>query len=88
MRRALVQIERPVFGGGKPAIGVADFRLKGIDEIDAEIMYVRKSDGRRSYPNRFRMSVNKLKEYPTRTVGSGVQLYVAPVSDWTEVFDE
>lgn len=82
MRTVRVELQKPIYNGGNPHIGIADFRLKGADLVEAEIMYVRKSDGRRSYPEKFVMSVTKLMTYPTQIVGSGVKLFVAPLGDW------
>lgn len=81
MRTGKVELKAPIWKSGHPEIGVADFRLKGVDQIEAEILYTRK-DGTRSYPNKYLMSVRKLLTYPTQVVGSGVKLYVAPLEDW------
>jgi hypothetical protein len=84
MRIVRVEIQRPIWGGGKPAIGVADFRAKGADVIEAEIMYKRK-DGTRSYPDKYHMPVSALVNYPIQVVGGGVKLFVAPLADWEVV---
>lgn len=81
MREALVEIKQPIWGGGEPKIGVADFRLKMIDRIKVKITYKRK-DGTESYPGVYTMLVKDLLKYPVQVVGSGVKLHVAPLSDW------
>lgn len=81
----MIDIQRPIWGGGQPKIGVADFRLGG-NTIDVRIGYTRK-DGTKSYPGIYRMLASKLRTYPTQIVGSGVLLYVAPIADW-EHLDE
>lgn len=81
MRRTLVEIQKPIWGGGRPAIGIADFRIKGVDVVDVEILYER-ADGTRSYPGTYSMPAEKLVKYPIQTVKSGVKLFVAPLSDW------
>lgn len=81
MREALVEIQKPIWGGGRPQIGVADFRLKSVDRIKVKIAYTRK-DGTESYPDTYAMAVSKLLTYPTQVVGGGVKLYVAPIADW------
>lgn len=82
MRTVRVELRRPIWLGGKPSIGIADFKLRGADQIEAEILYTRK-DGGRSYPDKYYMAVEKLKTYPTQVVGGGVTLHVAPLSDWS-----
>ena len=81
MRETTVNIKKPIWGGGKPQIGVADFRVKGVDRVNVVIDYTRK-DGEKSYPGTYSMLAEKLVKYPTQIVGSGVKLYVAPLSDW------
>ena len=81
MREILVHIQKPIWGGGKPKIGVADFRVNGADIIKVKIDYARK-DGRESYPDVYKMLATKLVTYPVQVVGGGVKLYVAPLQDW------
>lgn len=86
MREILVKIQKPIWGGGKPQIGIADFRVEQADKVNVEIEYTRK-DGTKSYPDTYSMLVSKLKTYPTQVVGGGVTLYVAPLKDWETGFD-
>lgn len=81
MRENLVEIRGPIWNGGKPQIGIADFRIKSIDKVRVKITYKRK-DGTESYPDIYTMLVSKLLTYPVQIVGGGVKLYVAPLSDW------
>ena len=81
MRRRHVEIKKPIWGGGRPAIGIADFRVLGVDVIDVEILYER-ADGTRSYPGKYSMPIEKLMKYPKQTVRGGVKLFVAPLGDW------
>lgn len=81
MRTTKVELKKPIWNGGKPCIGVAQFRLNSVDRVEVEIMYTRK-DGTRSYPDIYVMDVAKLVTYPTQVVGNNVKLYVAPLSDW------
>lgn len=77
----LVEIQKPIWNGGKPHIGVADFRIKGADIVKVKIGYTRK-DGTKSFPEVYSMPASKLLTYPTQIVGAGTTLYVAPLSDW------
>jgi hypothetical protein len=86
MPATYVEIQKPIWGGGTPKIGVADFRLGGANAVRVKITYRRK-DGRESYPGFYEMSVKRLMTYPKQTVGSGVQLYVAPLYDWEYIPD-
>lgn len=81
MRTILVKLQKPIFFGGSPKLGVADFRLKGVDRVEVEIDYTRK-DGTKSYPDTYTMPASKLTKYPTQIVNGGVRLHVAPLSDW------
>lgn len=81
MRRTRVEIKKPIWGGGRPQIGVADFRVRGVDWVDVEILYTRK-DGERSYPGIYSMAAEQLVKYPVQVVGAGVRLFVAPLEDW------
>lgn len=81
MREILVELQKPIWGGGSPKIGVADFRLNGSDIVNVKIGYTRK-DGTQSYPDTYTMSTSDLIKYPTQVVGGGVKLHVAPISDW------
>ena len=82
MRTGKIEIRAPLWGGGRPNIGIADFRIKGLDVIEAEIIYVRKTDGLRSYPGTYSMKVSEITQYPTQIVRGGVKLYVVPLEDW------
>lgn len=85
MRTIRVQINRPIFGGGSPAIGIAEYKLTGVDVVEVEIMYTRKSDGQKSWPHIYKMTVQKLKSFPTQVVRGGVRLFVAPLGEWDVV---
>lgn len=85
MRKVRIQIERPQWSGGSPVIGVAEYRIASADMVEVEIMYIRKKDGKRSWPNLFQMTVEKLRTYPSQIVGGGVKLFKAPLGDWKEV---
>lgn len=87
MREILVEIDKPIWGGGKPQIGIADFRVEQADKVNVQIVFTRK-DGTRSYPDTYSMLVSKLKNYPTQRVRGGVTLYVAPLKDWETEFDK
>lgn len=79
----MIEIRAPIWGGGKPKLGIATFRV-GDGLIQVKITYTRK-DGRESYPGHYEMDSNKLKKYPIQIVRGGVQLYVAPLDDWEYV---
>lgn len=81
MRRVNYPIKFPIWSGGKRAVGIADFRLNGADEIAVTIDYKRK-DGTLSFPHTYVMSTAKLRTYPIQIVGGGVRLHVAPLVDW------
>lgn len=76
-----VEIKEPIWNGGNPAIGIADFRVKGADRIIAKISY-KKEDGTLMFPETYIMGAGKLKSYPTKVVGKGIKVYVAPLTDW------
>lgn len=82
MRTIRVQLNKPIFGGGRPAIGIAEYKLSSADIVEVEIMYRRKKDGQKSWPYIYRMLVSKLRGYPTQVVSGGVKLFVAPLGDW------
>lgn len=82
MRTGRVSIEKPIWNGGQPHIGIADFRCRGLDLVEVEILYTRKSDGKRSYDGLYSMKVADLMKSPTQTVRGGVKLYVAPLHEW------
>lgn len=84
MSTVRVELRKPIWNGGQPHIGIADWRLKNYSHVEAVIEYTRK-DGSKSYPDVYRMEVEKLKTYPTQVVGSGTRLFVAPLSDWEVV---
>lgn len=85
MRTGRVQINKPIFKGGNPEIGVAEYRLKGLDFVEVEILYTRKSDGKKSWPYIYKMAVEKLMTYPQQIVAAGVKLRVAPMRDFDVV---
>ena len=87
MSSILVELQKPIWGGGFPQIGVAEYRLQGADEVLVDILYTRK-DGTRSYPDRYKMKTSKLTSYPIQVVGGGVRLYVAPLKDWEVIHKE
>lgn len=82
MRTVRIQIKAPVWGGGRPAIGVATFRVNGQDMVEVEILYTRK-DGNRSYPDIYFLPVQEVVKFPQKTVGGGVRLYVVPLEKWS-----
>lgn len=81
MSTARIELKKPIWGGGSPKLGVADFRIKGVNTVEVVVEYERK-DGTKSYPGVYRMPAEKLVTYPTQIVGSGVRLFVAPLEDW------
>lgn len=81
MSSILVELKKPIWGGGKPQLGIADYKLQGADTVLVDILYTRK-DGTKSYPDRYSMKTTKLLTYPTQIVGGGVKLHVAPLQDW------
>lgn len=81
MRTVKVDIQKPIWNGGRPHIGIADFRVKSADLVQVDIGYTRK-DGTKSYPDRYQMLVSNLVKYPVQVVAGGVRLYVAPLADW------
>ena len=87
MSNVLVELVKPIWGGGIRSIGVAEFRVQGFDTVEVEFTYTRK-DGIKSFPDHYKMRVSKLLTYPTQTVGGGVKLYVSPMSDWEIVQKE
>lgn len=82
MRTIRVQIQKPQWMGGNPHIGIAEYKLSNADIVEVEILYVRKKDNQRSWPYLYRMTVEKLRTYPTKIVSGGVKLFVAPLGDW------
>ncbi len=78
----MIELRKPIWNGGKPHIGVADFRIGSQGNCQVKIRYVRKSDGEESYPGWYEMDCNKLRKYPVQVVGGGVKLHVAPLEDW------
>lgn len=81
MRQTLVSIKSPIWNGGRPHIGVAEWKVQGVDRVNVKIEYQRK-DGSYSFPGMYYMDAEKLVKYPIKIVGSGVNLYVAPLGDW------
>ena len=76
----MIEIKAPIWFGGKPSIGVADYRI-GQGKVQVEITYTRK-DGTRSFPGHYEMDSQKLLRYPVQTVKGGVRLHVARLSEW------
>ena len=77
----ILRISKPIWNGGKPCVGVAEFRFKNHDEIHVDITYVRKKDGRRSYPYLYSVKREQALRYPTQVVSGGVALRVIPIGD-------
>jgi len=76
----VIDIQKPIWFGGKPSIGIADYRI-GQGKVQVQITYVRK-DGFRSFPGHYEMDSSKLLKYPVQTVKGGVKLHVARLSEW------
>lgn len=87
MRRAKIELRKPIWNGRKPHIGVADFKLNGVDEVAVSIEYTNKH-GQKTYPGTFTMKTEELKKYPTQVVRGRVRLYVAPLRDFEVTYKE
>lgn len=55
----LFSIRQPIWNGGKRKVGLAQPRIGEHNEI--EFTYVRKSDGEKSYPDRYYISGEKIR---------------------------
>ncbi len=73
------KILKPLWLGGKRAVGLADHRITANNSI--EIMYQDKT-GVRIYPHQYFMSGNELKKYPTQQFNANMPLLrVVPIED-------
>lgn len=79
-----IQIKMPIWNGSlkKRCIGLAEYKLAGLKDIDIEITHKTKS-GRRLDPNLYTIPVEKVMKYPTQTVSGGVVLRLVPLADLT-----
>lgn len=79
----VTKINFPIWNGGKRVVGIAPHRIGTHNQI--EILYTRKSDGERIYPNPFYMSGADIKRYPLEPLEKhpNIYLYLIPVDDLT-----
>lgn len=73
------KILKPIWNGGKRAVGLADHRIT--DNNTIEIMYTDKN-GVRLYPHQYSMSYQELKKYPTQQFNANMPLLrVVPIDE-------
>lgn len=63
------------------SVGIADHRVKGDDTMEVRIAYKDKQDNL-VYPNRYTMTTEKIRTYPTKVVKGGVKLHIVPIVDF------
>ena len=80
-----IPIKFPIWNNGQRFVGIADFRIQTHNKI--EILYVRKKDGKRSFPNCYYISGADIvkPEHKTKIVGGGVKVYLVPLSELEEI---
>lgn len=83
-----IPIKFPIWNNGQRFVGVADFRIQTHNKI--EILYVRKKDGKRSFPNCYYISGADIKkpEHKIKVVGGGVLVYLIPLSELEEIIPD
>lgn len=76
-------------GKGQRSVGLSYHNLVFEGEIAlVKVTYRLKigaTKGAEIYPNKLRMKSTKIMTYPTKTLPSGVVLYVVPIEDFEEV---
>ena len=79
----ITKIKFPIWNGGKRVVGIAPHRIGTHNQI--EILYTRKTDNERIYPNPFYMSGKDIKTYPLEPLKNypNIYLYLIPVDDLT-----
>ena len=77
---AYFPIKQPIWYGGQTCVGLRENMMQRNNKID--ILYVRKKDGLRSFPNALYFNkANLLSSYKRQVVGSGVKLVWIPLSE-------
>lgn len=76
----LFEIRAPIWNGGKRVVGLAKTRIGKHNEI--HFLYVRKSDGMKSFPDNYYFDGDLLRQidYPIMNV-RGFSLVLVPFSD-------
>ena len=75
-------IHEPIWDGGtkERAIGIAEFRLPCIVDID-----YKNPDGKKTFPYKYKISKEFAKQFRTQIVGNDIKLRIIPVSRLEEV---
>ena len=75
-------IHEPIWDGGtkERAIGIAEFRLPCLVDIDHE-----NSKGERTFPHKYMISEKFAKQFRTQIVSNDIHLRIIPVSRLEEV---
>jgi hypothetical protein len=83
-QHTLFQIKFPIWNGGSRVVGLALDRMTDHNEV--EILYVRKKDGIRIYPDRYYVDGRIAKVFYNRqTLPSGVELVLVPVENLMKI---
>jgi len=81
----MIQIRAPIWNGGKPWAGIADYRINPASlYTEFEIIY-RNKEGHRTFPNPYRVTTAELIQCHSRKVGHGVTVLEIPLSRCVEV---
>ena len=75
-------IHEPIWDGGtkERAIGIAEFRLPCIVDIDHK-----NSEGKKTFPHKYMISTEFAKQFRTQIVNNDIRLRIIPVSRLEEV---
>ena len=75
-------IHEPIWDGGtkERAIGIAEFRLPCIVDIDHK-----NSEGKRTFPHKYMISEKFAKQFRTQIVNNDIHLRIIPISRLEEV---
>ena len=83
-QRQAYNIKKPIWDGRH--VGIADFRVRGEGVMELTISY-RNAKGELEYPYIYQMSYADIRNHRTQKLGSGIVLYIVPISEW-EVIGE
>lgn len=77
-----IEIESPIWNGGKRCVGLAEYRLKNEGQVtQVRILYKNKT-GRYIYPTLLCKITEYIYKYPPKIVRNGVKVYIVPIEDF------
>ena len=77
----VIKIEKPIWKLGCVGINRDKLKIYRDDWIFVEIMYVRKSDGKRQWPDVMTIEANEALSYPTQRLSSRVTVHLVPIDE-------